>query len=595
MATRPIRILTLASLFILGGCVIVTGPYRAPTTQSTRPAQGSAKQVGKPPATKQPTKPGAKPKPTPGESKPGKPKPGKPKPDPKPGKPGSEPDSKPGKPRPKPDPKPDPRPDPKPDPRPDPKPAPDPEVPPKRTQMVVPVRVSFAEAVARIDELILKTTSQDWQTVSAPGAATRVEVKYKAWRDPIAASYDEQTLKVRVNVHYAADVRASAKNPLGGRIWITKGVSWGTKAEPQDLSARFTAQLHVEDDFRVQADAELVDLDHGKAPSGDVCVETAIARLCISKESIAPMVRKNLERQLVPRIEKALDQADQEIERALDAKKHAQKLWGALQQPQPLQQRGQSNCPSEIGAVCKTPAWLVARPETVGLAPPRMDGKHLRVDLGIGGQLSVVLGDKPQVKPTTLPKLKPMSEPEGFAVRARVRLPTALLSAELSQHLKDKVLGGREAPRLQITGVSVAQGFDPAHPRRLVVRLGVRGPLEAEVELQGELDWNTKKGELGLKNVDYTLDTDNEALEKLSAANYAALRELLADRARWKVDTRTATLGKAITDALGGVWRGHLDVDGELSKLHVESFTLEAEALALDVVLAGKLDVTLKP
>ena len=578
MATRPIRILTLASLFIVGGCVVVTGAHRAPATQSAKPAQGPKKQAGKP---RQPAKP----------AKPGKPKPGKPKPgtdhDPKPDKPGPKPEPKPGKPEPKPEPKPDPKPEPPP-------PAPDPDVPPKRTQMVVPVRVPFAEAVARIDDLIVKTTSQSWQTVSAPGAVTRIEVKYKVWRDPIQASYDDQTLKVRVGVHYAADVRASTKNPLGGRIWITRGTSWGTKAEPQDLSARFQARFRVEDDFSVRADVELVDLDHGKAPSGDVCVQ-AIAKLCVSKESVAPLVRKNLERQIVPRIEKALDQADREVERALNVKKHAQKLWIALQQPQPVQQPGQADCPGEIGAVCKLPAWLVVRPETVGLAPPRMDGKYLRVDLGVSGQLSVNLGDRPQIKPRPLPKLTPVSGPEGFAVRARLRLSTTLLSAELNQLLKGKSFGDSAAPRLQIAGVSLGHSADPAHPRRVVVRVGVRGPLEAEVELQGELDWNTAKGELSLKDVDYTLSTADQALKKLSAANYAALRALLADRARWQVGTRTAALGKAITDALDRVWRGHLDVDGELSKVHVESFTLEADALAVDVILAGKLDVTLEP
>jgi hypothetical protein len=109
---------------------------------------------------------------------------------------------------------------------------------PKATHMVVPVRVAFAESVAKIDALIVKTAKQDWRTVSAPNAPTKVELKYTVWRDPIKASFADGTLKVSVSVRYAANVRVSAKNPLGGRIWLTKGESWGTKSEPQTLSAR---------------------------------------------------------------------------------------------------------------------------------------------------------------------------------------------------------------------------------------------------------------------------------------------------------------------------------------------------------------------
>jgi hypothetical protein len=57
----------------------------------------------------------------------------------------------------------------------------------------------------------------------------------------------------------------------------------------------------------------------------------------------------------------------------------------------------------------------------------------------------------------------------------------------------------------------------------------------------------------------------------------------------------TAAMRKAITAALGGVWRDHLKVSGELKQVQLDSFSLEKGTLAADIVVAGELDVTFKP
>src|SRR5690606_37917490 len=260
-----------------------------PTHEATPPREAS-----KPAPARGPSKPAPQSKPAPAHG-PSKPLPAKKPATARPAQPRPAPQAKPATP-------PKPRPIAKPAPiaRPAPAPRPAPEAPPSvptTTQLVVPVRVAFADAVARIDALVLRSAKQDWRTVSDPKAPTRVEVRYTAWRDPIEATYDDRTLRVGVTVRYAADVRASAKNPLGGgRIWITRGESWGTKSKPQVIAAKFHAVFTVQDDLSVKAEVALDGIDHGEAPSGDVCVK-AIAQLCVSKGSIAPMVRRNLERQ----------------------------------------------------------------------------------------------------------------------------------------------------------------------------------------------------------------------------------------------------------------------------------------------------------
>ena len=574
MLSNPIRDLTLATLLTLGcGCVIVPGapnPARTP-----HPATAHAPKK----------KPAARPKQVAHAGKPAKPRPAQHPVDEtgggKPAKPGTRPGGG----------KPDTRPKPGPDERPT-----EPEAPPSpdATHMVVPVRVDFAEAVARIDEKIVRTAKQDWQTVSAPGDLTRVEVRYKVWRAPIAATFDDRTLKVGVTVRYAADVRVSTKNPFGGRIWITRGESWGTRTEPQQIGAKFHATFAIKDDFSVKAGVELDDIDHGQAPSGEVCVQAGV-KLCVSKAVIAPMVRKNLERYLVPRIEKALNAADEQLERSMNLKKHAQKLWGALQQPRLLPKLWQAGCPKDAGAACTSPAWLVAQPTALGVSQPRKDGKDLRVDLAVAGRLAVQLGDKPRTKPIALPKLKPVTDPPGFVVNAQLRVPMASLADELGQHLKGKQLGGRGAPEIEVVNVTLVEAADARPSRRLHLVVTVRGALAAELQLWGELTWDAKRRELAVKSFDYAVDTDSQALKQLSAANHAALLALVAEQARWKLDTQTAALGKGISQALGGMWQGHLSVDGALDRVQVEEVLVKDGMLAAGLVLAGQLEVGFTP
>ena len=559
--SRSIRDISLATLLVFSsGCIFQCGSY-----QSTAPYQGNHSSNNRP-------KPAARPP----QSKPKPAKPAQPRP---------------AQPRPKPKPKPEPKPEQKPPPRPD---RPSSDIP-KTTQIVVPIRVGFDESVDRVDAMIQKTMTQDWQTVSKSGAAIKVEVRYTVWRDPLKASFDNGTLKVNARVRYAADVRASAKNPVGsGRIWLTKGLTWGTKSDPQTVDAKFHAKFNIEDNFSVTAAAALDDIDHGRAPSGNICLK-GLVKICISKEQIAPMVHKNLERQIVPKIQKALDDADKQFEKALRLKKQADTLWTALQQPQQLQKPGQGDCPSEAGALCTKSAWLVAKPKSIGVSQPRMDGKDLRVDIGIGGDFAVQLGDKPKVNVTPLPPLKRVTEPPGFAVHAHLRIPLATLSAEINRYLRGQNVGEKGTPEIQVTRVSVIDSYDPRHPSRIRLGVGIRGGLTADLEVQGDLSWDTKKGELSIKNLGYTLDTDNEALKRLSAANHAALLKMLADKAHWKIGSKTASLGKAITQSLGNVWRGHLGVTGELSKLQLEKYSMEKGALAADVLIAGQLGVTFTP
>ncbi|MFI5308275.1 MAG: DUF4403 family protein [Polyangiales bacterium] len=467
---------------------------------------------------------------------------------------------------------------------------------PDLTELVVPVRVPFAQAVANVDALVEKTAKQGWTRVSNGDDSPQVEVKYQLWRDPVRASWNDDTLDVTVSVHYAADVRAKVQNPLSnGWIWVTHDETWGTKKEPQEITATFHAKVAMSDDFKLKAQTRLDPLVHGKAPSGDVCVQV-LAQVCVSKATLTPMVRSHLDAYLTPRLTKALQQTTGQIEQALNLKARAQTLWSALQAPQSLQKIADADCPTEIGAACKTPAWLVAQPTALGVAGPRMDGDDLRVDLSITGRLQVALGQQPSVSPVPLPKLSAVSEPEGLRVHAALELDAPALSALLDEELKDLRFGaGKGKPELKVTSARVLSHSDAKHRHRITVVLSVTGSVTADITLYGGLSYDRATQTLSVASFDYTVETNNTLLKQLAGFDHDAFRRQLAAKAHWDLGRQVEPLKKAISAALNGTLRDQLSVSGELADLELSSFTVGNGSISADVVLAGDLQVTFTP
>ena len=196
--------------------------------------------------------------------------------------------------------------------------------------------------------------------------------------------------------------------------------------------------------------------------------------------------------------------------------------------------------------------------------------------------------------PTPLPALKTVTDPPGFAVRAHLELPLAALGAEIAKQLKGKSVAVQGQPGLMVTNVVLVNHADPTNPRKIHVVVSVAGGgFTADVTLAGEVAWDPRRDELYLKGFDYVVDTDNTKLKAWSAANYEALRKQIAERARWRLGD--VALGQAITRALGNVWAGHLDIDGELKQVAVEKFTVGKTMVEADVVVAGQLGVSFTP
>src|SRR5690606_14482306 len=155
--------------------------------------------------------------------------------------------------------------------------------------------------------------------------------------------------------------------------------------------------------------------------------------------------------------------------------------------------------------------------------------------------------------------------------------------------LKGRKIAARGAPEVSIARIQLVDHVNVRQPKRLSVVVSLEGAFTADVILHGELAWDPKTRELAGKEFDYAVDSNSEQFKKVAAANYDSLRRIVAEKARWRLDSRTAALGDAINNGIAGAWRGHLEVDGDLDQLHIDGFRVDNDALAADIVLAGQL------
>lgn len=573
-STRLARLAALSIVLITAGCTI--------NTYNSEPSSGGEAEPEKAEKPKKKKKKEKKPaedeKPQaqaePEKEKPEKDKPEKPKPKPEKEK---EPKPEVDKPASKPDkPKDEPvvvKPDkPKDEPAQD-KPAPLPEL----SKIVLPISVALEALEKEIDSLIPQTDKKDWAQVTKGDASPKAEIKYELWRDPIRLDLDGHTFRIVVPVRYAATVRAQVKNPLTKDwFWIAKDETWGTKAEPQRLTAYFDATVRVTDDWRVESDLKLVKLEHGDAPSGDICKNAGI-KVCVAKSSIAGEVREGIDKRLEPKLKKALEKVSSKVERAFDVQKRAAKVWSAMQKPQALS--------------TLVPTWLVVRPTAVAVDRPEKHGSNVIVDLAVEGRLSIEAGAKPKVTPLPLPKITEVKGPRGFFVNTKLNVPRAALSSSLDRALKGLAINGKKNAKLSVVRSEVTAQADAKHPRRLTLKVAFGPDSADELELQGDLVYDAEHQHLGFEGIELTPGARSVASARLAGFDLRELEKTLAAKAHWDLNDEAGPFKKAIVAAIDTTLHGHATVRGELNRLDVQKFEMTAEALEAQVIIGGSLEV----
>jgi hypothetical protein len=451
------------------------------------------------------------------------------------------------------------------------KPEPQPEPQPEVSTIVLPIRASLAALSEQIDALIPKEERRGWTQVTDEGDSPRAEVKATIWRDPVQVTFADQSFHVTVPLRFAANVRAWVKNPINSSDWISiaKNESWGTKADPQLLTATLSARLDVDGKWHVTSDLRMGKLEHGPAPTGNICKKVLID-VCVKRESITPRVNRGIDDYVRPRIEKALAKLEGRLDDVFQLKKRAGQVWSALQKPRPIK------LPD-----AKEPSWVVVDPTAVALSRPALDGADVRIDLAMQGRVEVVGGKQPEVGKRPLPPLERELSPAGLHVIAELRVPYAALSEPLAKALEGEKLGKDDRVTIKSAKLVAKKGGD--NSRRVKLEVELDGATKATLELAGELAYDPASHKLSIDD----LDVHQKKGGDLDDSELKALRKRVASKARWNLAKETKPLEQAIAGALSERAEGEVQLEGTLDKLDLRELALGEDGLVAKVILGG--------
>lgn len=196
----------------------------------------------------------------------------------------------------------------------------------------VPLRLLESSIEAQLPE----HETQPKKLLTRKNASPALEASLDVWRDAVSVRFEGDALHVEVPLRYAVKFDAKVKNPLGGK-WITvaKDEDWGTEGEPQRVTLRLTTRIEITPQWELHLRTEIAPPEHGAAPDGQLCT-SGIFRLCITKDSFAPEVRRRIDAEIVPRVQHELEQLDRKIEETVALRARAERLWSGLSQPRPL-------------------------------------------------------------------------------------------------------------------------------------------------------------------------------------------------------------------------------------------------------------------
>lgn len=206
----------------------------------------------------------------------------------------------------------------------------------REATFVQSIHVPLALLAASIQAQIPEHESQPRKLLTRPKASPALEASIEVWRDDVQVRFEGDTLFIEVPLRYAAKFDAKVKNPFGGK-WFTvaRDEDWGSERDPQRVILRTRTRIEISPQWELHLSTEVDPPDHGPPPAGKLCT-SGVFRLCITKDSFAPEVRRRLDAEVVPRVRNELEKLDRKIEQTVDLRARAERSWRGVTEPRAL-------------------------------------------------------------------------------------------------------------------------------------------------------------------------------------------------------------------------------------------------------------------
>jgi hypothetical protein len=295
-------------------------------------------------------------------------------------------------------------------------------LPPSR--LLVPLETDVSSYEPTLGEVLRESIvlyQEDWTRVSAPKDNLEVDTLIEARVGDPELRMDDNTALVQIPLTYWGKVRASARTRFG-RIWLTKGVNWGTEKNPARVTLGISVKPAIDEYFRLRTKSKLAKLVLKAPKFARLCTSGRI-RICLSQANTEKLVHGLVERRIRESATTFLGTLDRRVQQEADLRSALEVAVRVLGQP-----AGDDRLSLSI--------------DRMALSPLSGSGRRARLDLELLFQPRFGSAQS-QYRP--VPKRTPLSKQPGF-----LAFDTEVSFRELSMLL------GQSATGLASSGLTVS-------------------------------------------------------------------------------------------------------------------------------------------
>lgn len=382
------------------------------------------------------------------------------------------------------------------------------------------------------------------------------DYQYYIWRGPVSFKTEGNRLVTEFpDVRYR--VRVRLKEPSGDTTIAECG--YGADGHMR-MKLEAYSEVQWSEDWVVRTKTEF-----GRPQFADPC------RLGPIDLDITELLEDWFKQRLPP-LASAIDQT---FSKQAEAKKRAQIIWEKFQEPMEL----------------RPGIWLTYRPEN-----PRAGSVKLNSDRSVQTSVStvfdpfIVVGAKPQVDTSPLPKLKTgTTAQDGF----HLAVPMLIPYEELTERVAQEAVGSEIIPpvgsRIQVTGIQVY-----GSGRRLISEISVQGGVNGKLYIQGTPSLTPDGQTLELNGFDFTVETSNLLVKATNRMMYDSIRQQVLPHTKIDLRDRIEILRSRIERQMNrelspGIW-----IQGTVTRLDPRGIYPVPGGMEIQIVIDGTLALTIQ-
>ncbi len=359
------------------------------------------------------------------------------------------------------------------------------------------------------------------------------------------------------------DNKVIYKVPVG--LWIKKDVLITAVEAEGALDLRFETSYNVKPDWELETKTSLLKYEWTEPP---------VVKLGIGNLNVTSIANQFIEKAKGP-ISASIDQ---QVKNLIDLKTEVYKAWSELQKP------------ILVSPEYKT--WLTMNPDSLQVTPLSTKGNLIESTIVVTAKPRLVIGERPSTgPPAPMPDFQYILSPpeEDFVLY----FGSEISFSEAEEIAKKNLLGetfsfGKR--KVKVEDISIA-----GRGNKLSVSTTLSGDYKGEVVFVGKPEYNDRKNEIKLKEVDFEFKTKNTLVKTASWLFKGSLKKSVQESLNFHLVENLEALQNAIEMELEDfeLARG-LTIKGDLEELNVSHVYIGATGINVKVGLNGKLALEIK-